>query len=187
MPEARSVPVLDDCSDNPINCMLVNQLLGCRAIKSTRKGFKRSRGGSPGRKVCLLYPLVASELTSSINTASPAGSVPSLTHSSSSETTVTSHSEYSDTHITPGRDRAYNMHSSSSSSGSIDMLSMMTLTNSPAGKSMPSTPEYARSRSSHAARNSTLDLARATHLQQSFGSEERRTGFADAFEKIAPK
>jgi len=178
---------MDDCSDHSIDFMLVNQLLGGRTLQSTREASKCSRGGSPDRNVCPLYPLVASDLTSSITPPSPAGSVPSLIHSPSSETTVTRRSEYTDIHTTPGRDYAHNMHSSSSSSGSVDMLSMMTLAKQPAGNTMPSTPEYARSRSSHSARNSTLDLARATHLQQSSGPAERRTGFADAFEKIAPK
>jgi hypothetical protein len=187
MPETCTISVMDDSSDNSIDCMLVNQLLGSCTHQPTRKESKYSRGGSPDRNVRPLYPLVAPPLTSSINPPSPAGSVPSLTHSPSSETTVTVHSEYPDIHATPGRDYVHNMHSSSSSSGSIDMLSMMTTPKQPAGNIMPNTPEYARSRSSNSARNSTLDLARATHLGQSSGSAERRTGFADSFEKIAPK
>lgn len=187
MPETCTISIMDDCSDYSIDCMLVNQLLGGCTFKSTRKDLKCSGGGSPDRNVCPLYTLVVSALTTSINPPSPGETTPSLTHSPSSETTVTVHSGYRDVHTTPGRDYALNMHSSSSSSGSIDMLSMMTLAKQPAGNSMPSTPEYARSRSSHSARNSTLDLARATHLQQSSGPAERRTGFADKFEKIAPK
>jgi hypothetical protein len=187
MPETCIISIMDDRSDNSIDCMLVNQLLGCRTLQSTRETSKCSRGGNPDRNVSPLYPLVASALTSSMDPISPGETIPSLIHSPSSETTVTVHSGYPDIHTTPGRNYALNMHSSSSSSGSIDMLSMMTLAKQPAGNSMPSTPEYARSRSSHSARNSTLDLARATHLEQSSGSTERRAGFADKFEKIAPK
>jgi hypothetical protein len=158
------------------------------AVRSNRRGRRPSIHEEEARiEAYVLSTQVAPELTSSINPPSPAETTPSLIHSPSSETTVTVHSGYPDIHTTPGRDYAHNMHSSSSSSGSIDMLSMMTLAKQPAGNSMPSTPEYARSRSSHSARNSTLDLARATHLQQSSGPAERRTGFADKFEKIAPK
>lgn len=82
------------------------------------------------------------------------------------------------------------MHSSSNSTASIDMLSMMTQP-----KHMPSTPgtpqEYIRSETPDSRRNSTLDRARASHMQDTSSDQEEATGrmtrFADAFEKVAPK
>jgi len=60
---------------------------------------------------------------------------------------------------------------------------------------MPSTPgtpqEHTRSETPDSRRNSTLDMARASHIQDAYNDQEetvgRLTGIVDALEKVAPK
>jgi hypothetical protein len=159
------------------------------AVRANRRGRGEIRIEEEERIETYVFThCMMQSLMTRINPTSPAGSVPSLTHSpsSSSDNTSACHSACThDIHTTPGRPT----HSSSSSNASIDMLSMMTIPKRPVVmETEPRTPEYARSRSSHSVRNSTLDLARASHLAQSTASpRRRRAGLATRFEEIAPK
>jgi hypothetical protein len=125
-------------------------------------------------------------------TASPAGSVPSLTHSASSSSGHTL-AEYAQdpgsANASPSSTYPPRMHSSSKSTTSFDMLSMMTRTKHMT--STPNSPEYPRSTTPDSRRNSTLDLARASHLREASSNQGetvgRMTRLADGLEKVAPK
>jgi len=165
------------------------------AVRAHRRGRGQSSVHEEGQiQMYVRSPSNIHQLMTRNNPTSPAGSIPLLTHSSSSssDTTLADHSEYPrDIRTTPGQTYARNMHSSSSSDASIDMLSMMKGTKQEGGMvvSAPSTPGYARSTASREARNSTLDLARASHLAQCppTASAGPRPGLATRFEMIAPK